>query len=147
VSPLRQRLASASVIVSSGRALGSAFHEVGGSLWIQLVAVSGVIACAYVLPAEGLAGGACWWQKYFGFDCPGCGLTRSFVAMAHGQFDEAVACNAAGPLLFFGALVLLTDRAARLAFDRRLYLPGGEDKFFGLALIVMLSNWIIKVAI
>lgn len=35
-----------------------------------------------------------------GVSCPGCGLTRSFVAMARGDFDAAIRFNPMGPALF-----------------------------------------------
>jgi hypothetical protein len=42
----------------------------------------------------------CSMQRMFGIDCPGCGMTRSFVSLAHGQWREALQFNPAGPLLF-----------------------------------------------
>jgi len=49
-----------------------------------------------------------------GVPCPGCGLTRSFVATAHGEFGSAFAFHPFGPLLFAAcacALLLLGLRA------------------------------------
>jgi hypothetical protein len=42
----------------------------------------------------------CMSRLIFGISCPGCGLTRSFVAMAHGEFDLAARANPMGPVLF-----------------------------------------------
>jgi hypothetical protein len=42
----------------------------------------------------------CMSRRIFGISCPGCGLTRSFVAMAHGEFDLAIKANLMGPVLF-----------------------------------------------
>ena len=42
----------------------------------------------------------CMSRRIFGISCPGCGLTRSFVAMAHGEFHLAIQANPMGPVLF-----------------------------------------------
>jgi len=31
----------------------------------------------------------CFYKKYFGFDCPGCGMQRSFLALINGDFTES----------------------------------------------------------
>ena len=41
------------------------------------------------LPVVGKLPGICAWKRAFNVDCPGCGLTRCFVSMAHGQIDSA----------------------------------------------------------
>ncbi len=38
--------------------------------------------------------------KNFGLSCPGCGLTRSFIHIAHGRFMDAWRMNPAGFLVF-----------------------------------------------
>lgn len=63
------------------------------------------------------AGRALWWtcpfKLCFGFDCPGCGMTRSVMLTLGGRFDEAFAFNPGGPLFVLGvflaglALILL----------------------------------------
>ena len=42
----------------------------------------------------------CVVHRMTGIPCPGCGLTRSFVASAHGDLSGAFAFHAFGPLLF-----------------------------------------------
>jgi hypothetical protein len=42
----------------------------------------------------------CSMKTLTGFDCPGCGLTRSFVSLAHGNVFKAFSFNFAGPWLF-----------------------------------------------
>jgi hypothetical protein len=42
----------------------------------------------------------CWSRTVLGIPCPGCGLTRSFAAMAHGEFRSAFHFNPMGPILF-----------------------------------------------
>ncbi|MDB9493953.1 DUF2752 domain-containing protein [Spirulina major CS-329] len=49
--------------------------------------------------------------KVTGVPCPGCGMTRSFVALARGDFDGAIAFHLFGPLVFtacFGIAIHLS---------------------------------------
>jgi hypothetical protein len=78
-----------------------------------------------VLPGGASLGGTCWFRGVFHVDCPFCGLTRSFVALAHGELAAAVRFHPAGPLLFAAmvaaliALVTVFVRRARPLSERR----------------------------
>ena len=52
----------------------------------------------------------CLSRRMLGVSCPGCGLTRSFVAVAHGQFRLAVEYNAVGPALFILCMLQIPYR-------------------------------------
>jgi hypothetical protein len=58
--------------------------------------------------------GLCLVHALFRVDCPFCGMTRSFVALAHGDLAASVGFHPAGPLLFaaMAALVALVATAA-----------------------------------
>ena len=65
--------------------------------------------CAVVVASFLLAPGVvergpvvCAFRALTGLPCPGCGLTRSFVATAHGELQEAFAFHLFGPFLFLG---------------------------------------------
>ncbi len=47
----------------------------------------------------------CQWRRMTGMDCPGCGLTRSFVYLGHLRPLEAVRMNLLGVPFFLGMLV------------------------------------------
>jgi hypothetical protein len=93
----------------------------------------------------------CSWRRYLGLECPGCGLTRSFISLAH--FDPLAAWryNPAGVVLFAGMLFQFPYRALQL---RRLARGVGEREapvglFVGwsVALVaVLLIQWGLKVA-
>lgn len=44
--------------------------------------------------------GLCTFKRVTGLDCPGCGLTRSFISLGHGDLARAWAYNPAGLLLY-----------------------------------------------
>lgn len=44
----------------------------------------------------------CLFLAFTGIPCPGCGMTRSFSAIAQNQFPEALHHHLFGPLLFLG---------------------------------------------
>ena len=62
------------------------------SLW---AALSAVFAASILLPPPGLDGqighvpSLCPFYNLTGLPCPGCGLTRAFVCLGHGQWREA----------------------------------------------------------
>jgi len=59
------------------------------------------------LPAPEL----CAWKRTLGWDCPGCGLTRCFVAMAHGRWAQAWGFHPLGTLLFLVVAAQIPFRA------------------------------------
>jgi hypothetical protein len=65
-------------------------------------------------PFFGTLPGICTWKRFFGLDCPGCGLTRCFVALAHGHIRQAWHFNPAGLLLFALLLYQLPFRAVQI---------------------------------
>jgi hypothetical protein len=42
----------------------------------------------------------CLTHEISGFECPGCGLTRSFVLITHGRLRDSLQCHRLGILLF-----------------------------------------------
>jgi hypothetical protein len=64
-----------------------------------------------VWPGGGALGIVCPFRRLFDLDCPFCGLTRSFVALAHGEVAAALRCHPAGPALFVALAVALVALA------------------------------------
>ena len=61
----------------------------------------------------------CMWRRLTGYGCPGCGMTRSFTYMGHGQIIDAFRLHMAGPLLYTLVAVQVPLRAWRLWKSRR----------------------------
>ena len=56
----------------------------------------------------------CQFRNVTGLDCPGCGLTRAFVSIAHGRFAEAFTYNGASLLVFAFVLLQIPYRIAQI---------------------------------
>jgi hypothetical protein len=48
----------------------------------------------------------CPFRALTGLPCPGCGMTRAFCSISHGEFARAFGYNALAPFVFAGALLL-----------------------------------------
>lgn len=79
--------------------------------WVLLGVSSAVVLLALLLQVRGeeqvvVKGigiplpGTCTFKQYVGADCPGCGLTRCFVSMGHGQLERAWHFNPVGVAFF-----------------------------------------------
>ncbi|QEG24290.1 DUF2752 domain-containing protein [Mariniblastus fucicola] len=82
---------------------------------VFLLMAAAVITCSFVMSSEGkttvrMPGvpvqmpSTCMSKRIWGVDCPGCGLTRSFISMSHAQFGRAFSFNPAGPLVYLFVL-------------------------------------------
>lgn len=56
----------------------------------------------------------CIYRNVLGMSCPGCGMTRSWVYLAHGDVGTAFSMNVLGPILFLSAVVMIPVSALRL---------------------------------
>lgn len=80
------------------------------SYWLWLSGSILILLCSWVmstgderqvlLPGVGVLPETCTLHTHFGVDCPGCGLTRSFIHLAHGNLRTAWTLSPVGLLLF-----------------------------------------------
>ncbi len=91
----------------------------------------------------------CLFLEWTGLPCPGCGLTTSFTHLLHGQWREAFAAHALGPLLF-AALALAAGLSLFEYFDRKTplsgLLNGAKMPWAYAALTVFLGTWALRLA-
>jgi hypothetical protein len=59
-------------------------------------------------------------RHWAGVICPSCGMTRSFMAIARGDWRGAIDYHLFGPLLFIGFGLALVHSIWELSIDRRL---------------------------
>jgi hypothetical protein len=80
--------------------LGIALVAIGGSFVLQPAGHGGLYVSVPGLDARITFPESCMSRRLLGLSCPGCGLTRSFVALARGQVKESFCFNPMGPVLF-----------------------------------------------
>jgi hypothetical protein len=93
-------------------------------------------------PFLGILPGICTWKRLFGLDCPGCGLTRCFVALAHGYFRQAWQFNPAGFLIFALLVYQLPFRTVQLWRIGQ----GGRDYRHGTWMVTTIA-WLVIAAL
>jgi len=83
---------------------------------LPLALIAGlVLLAAAFLPQDQNSHTICLFRRLTGYPCPSCGLTRGFVAMAHGQWLEVLhACPLAALLYAATAFVFAVNTAAIL---------------------------------
>jgi hypothetical protein len=59
-------------------------------------------------------------RHWAGVICPSCGMTRSFMAIARGDWHSAIDYHLFGPLLFIGFGLAIVQAIWELLVDRRL---------------------------
>jgi hypothetical protein len=82
-------------------------------------------------------------------ECPGCGLTRSFIALARGDWSLAWQFHRTGWLLAAAVLIQFPYRLSRIGHLKRSGLPESEshtlNSLFSWTLIVALvGNWLLR---
>ncbi|MEO9322354.1 DUF2752 domain-containing protein [Nocardioides sp. C4-1] len=67
------------------------------------------LGAAVVLSPDGIEDGpvVCPFRRLTGLPCPGCGLTRSWVYLAHGRWDDAYSAHPFGIVAMAAAVALV----------------------------------------
>ncbi len=84
-------------------------------------------------------------QSIFHVDCPGCGLTRSFIFLAHGDWHNAFLRNRMGWLLALAVVLQIPYRLIALRGPNRLPLGRRIPDLCGIVLIIaLIGNWALR---
>jgi len=90
---------------------------------------------------------SCMSRAWFGVDCPGCGLTRSIVHLAHGDWQGSLAMHRLGWLIGLLVVLQFPYRLAALAHDEDYPLGRRTCQWVASGLIFLLiANWLLKAA-
>lgn len=90
---------------------------------------------------------SCLSWSVLGMHCPGCGLTRSFVYLAHGNLAASLAIHRIGWVLALAVLVQFPYRLASLAWPEREFLSARIRALSSATLIgLLLGNWLLGLA-
>jgi hypothetical protein len=64
----------------------------------------------------------CLFHTLTGLECPGCGMTRAFHAISHGDFAAAINYNIFAPVVYLCFMLILLSDIAYLTMGRRILL-------------------------
>jgi Protein of unknown function (DUF2752) len=86
----------------------------------------------------------CMSREIFGTTCPACGLTRSFVYIAHGEWSDSLRVNRIGWIVMALTVLQIPYRAHALWGSGRMVLGPVASKCFALTVIaVIVGSWLI----
>lgn len=90
---------------------------------------------------------SCGTKILFGFECPGCGLTRSFIALSHGDFWASWKWNRVGWVLLAALLAQFPYRLWLLKEldQHRILRSPWPQRFAWLLIVLLIGNWVCKV--
>ena len=88
----------------------------------------------------------CWSRSLFGCRCPGCGLTRSVVYLAHGDWRASLAMHRLGIIMALSILAQFPYCTAGIYWKKDYPLGQRFAGLFGWTLIfLLLGNWLYEV--
>jgi hypothetical protein len=122
----------------------------------MLAAASLVVVMAFVLDVRsdqrvvvrGLTNYAvpetCFTWAWLGIKCPGCGLTRSIIFLAQGDWESSLRMHRIGWLLAVAILLQFPYRGLALAYpDRTILAPFLCRLSAALLIVLLLGNWLL----
>ena len=128
-----------------------------GHHWTMLLISCGIVVLAFLLevrPDQRVALPAapqwpmpetCMSRQLFGLHCPGCGLTRSLIHFAHGDWRASLAMHRLGWMMAAAILLQFPYRISCLRHGHVSPLGKRIPKWFGYALVgALIANWLFE---
>jgi len=127
--------------------------------WAMLLGAACVVVLAAVLQVRGPETvviplvdmplpGTCTYKRFVGIECPGCGLTRCFISMAHGRPVAAWRFNPAGILFFTIVAAQIPFRGLQIWRIRRgmaeIQLGRFGHYVMACLIVALLTQWLIR---
>jgi hypothetical protein len=118
--------------------------------WVTIAFIGGIFLLSLWMPVALLQGiPLCYFKFHTGLDCPGCGLTRAFIYLFHGDIRRAVAMNALAPVLALWLTLYLAEHCYYLRKNHRpaWFTREGNRLVSRLFLLLFLAQWVWKNAL
>jgi len=134
-------------------ALNGSFYSTAARrwAWLVLLGLSAVFATSALWRPSDNGIILCPFRAITGYPCPGCGMTRAFSAIAHGELWRAVRYNPLSPLLFLAFIAIWAGAAATILNWPRVRALVMRLQPSALAtnvlLVIMLAWWVVRLAI
>ncbi|MBN1441612.1 MAG: DUF2752 domain-containing protein [Planctomycetes bacterium] len=92
--------------------------------------------------------GSCVWSSVCDGGCPGCGLTRSVVALCHLRWRQSLSLHPAGGLIVAAILLEISYRLSRLLGRgdgvRLRWIPSASRAAMVAALALSAASWLLR---
>lgn len=120
-------------------------RDVTFPLFVAAVYLISVITPEHAL--DGARHSICVFHNVTGLPCPGCGMTRAFLAIGHGNVISAWKLNALSLPFYLGGLLWLGNEVVALAGRRAVHLSQKTVNRASLtALVVISAYWVYRLA-
>ncbi len=112
------------------------------------LAISGAVGLHLALVTFNLPSWQCPIRASLGIPCPGCGLSRAMVAIAHGDWQKAMTIHAFAPIAVTVLVALLVaaflPESARIQLRNRLEKIERRSRIATLLLSASVIYWLIR---
>ena len=120
--------------------------------WGILICVPALLCLAYFFPIIPFISDAplCGVRTFLGFECPGCGLTMSFVELMHGKIRSSINAHPLGIVIMLWMIYMFARAVLTLILGRipkPLLTQKQRDIALYAFLVALIGQWLIKLGI
>jgi len=109
---------------------------------IIIIIIFGImIIIPYVYTTNNIPLPACAFKSITAHSCPTCGISRSYFAMAHGEFVESLNYNFMGTLLYILSIAVIFRQIINLIRGKEIRIKF-KTRVIKVVIIVILCSWI-----